>query len=519
MTVASPRVRVADVGVDAALRFADDGAAELILSPKQTFESACRAVSGAMPNMHPDEVRRLVRRNLPDAMELADLIPATPRARAAGGGALRRHASAHRIVRCAVASVGGMTVAGAFLIGYAVHEPDTTSVASAPVISTDDLFTGGLFDSFADVGGKCEPMGKMHARCVDSDGMVMLTEASLGSDAVTYSFTYGGDRIVLKAFQDEDTSLAWARQRPTAILNGNKHLRRVGRYVLYGTDSKRIEQYVALLKQGRQDEPAMARRGAAKTLHLAPVAWVNPIDPLPQRLSALALGSLGLDDPTDVQRIAQGLRSVPVSQRSHPSNADAVVLNHALMLTLGVTAQGSRAAVDTTTQQMVEVKDDASTAAASLLPLAVPTIPVIPDPVDDTLALLTRPARPEGDNRSATPTPPPSTSKRPATPGPAPAPVKVEVEVPTPKSTPTPPPAPEETTPAPATTTSAPKVTEQAPSPAPSAGTKATAPVTTSEPSTAPPEDSGAQVKAQPTASASATPIHDALTAELGINV
>lgn len=507
MTVASPHVRVADVGVDAALRFRDDGAPELILSPKQTFESACRAVSAAMPNMHPDEVRRLVRRSLPDAMELADLLPAAPRARSVaprGGG--RRRGQAHRLARCVVASVGGMTVAGAFLIGYAMHEPAATTVASTPAISTDDLFTGGLFDSFAEAGGKCEPMGKMHARCVDSDGMVMLTEASLGPGSVTYSFTYGGDRIVLKAFQDEDSSLAWARQRPTAILTGSDHLRRVGRYVLYGTDAKRIEQYVDLLGRSGKAKPAMARRGDVDTLRLAPVAWVNPIEPLPHRLRALALGSLGLDDAGDVQRVAEGVSSVPPSQRERPSKDDAVVLNHALMLTLGVTAQGSRAAVDTSTQQLVEVTDAGGAVRAPLLPLALPTIPVIPDPVDDTLALLTRPARPEGEEQESTPAP-----RAPRPSAAAPAPVKVEAPSPAPKPPPAETPAPDEPSPTPdPVKASAPaKVVAPAPAEAPASPEVTSAPTESSD---SPAVDGQAD-------SAQATPVHEAVSIQLGIAI
>lgn len=76
------RVLVADHGVDAALarRPTDDGDQPplLILRPHQTFGSAVNAVSMLLPHAPHDEVRALVRENLPDAIHLDDLLPLSP---------------------------------------------------------------------------------------------------------------------------------------------------------------------------------------------------------------------------------------------------------------------------------------------------------------------------------------------------------------------------------------------------------------------------------------------------------
>lgn len=68
------RVVVRDVGTDAAL--VPTPVPVLVIRAEQTFESAVSAVSALLPDMEPSEVRGLVRRHLPDAVRLDELIPA-----------------------------------------------------------------------------------------------------------------------------------------------------------------------------------------------------------------------------------------------------------------------------------------------------------------------------------------------------------------------------------------------------------------------------------------------------------
>lgn len=67
-------VLVVDLGVDACVLEREGHESVLVIRPHQTFGSAVSAVSEAFPCAGIDQVRRLVRRYLPDAVDLDDIL-------------------------------------------------------------------------------------------------------------------------------------------------------------------------------------------------------------------------------------------------------------------------------------------------------------------------------------------------------------------------------------------------------------------------------------------------------------
>jgi hypothetical protein len=74
------RVEVADLGADACLYSPDDAPPVLYIRPGQTHESAVRAVQAALGHADDEVARRLVRKHVPDALALEELLaePAKP---------------------------------------------------------------------------------------------------------------------------------------------------------------------------------------------------------------------------------------------------------------------------------------------------------------------------------------------------------------------------------------------------------------------------------------------------------
>ena len=112
------QVLVADVGVDAAL-VQDDGRAVLVLRPAQTFGSAVRAVQRVVPNMHQDQVRRLVREHLPLAPDLDESSPNAPHVQAA----LTQRPGLPAGAWVALAVLVALLLAGAVMTGQARTGP------------------------------------------------------------------------------------------------------------------------------------------------------------------------------------------------------------------------------------------------------------------------------------------------------------------------------------------------------------------------------------------------------------
>ncbi|MCD9903223.1 hypothetical protein LUR56_31220 [Streptomyces sp. MT29] len=141
-------------------------------------------------------------------------------------------------------------------------------------------FTEPRFSHFAGAGDiDCSPTNPLEAECTDADGTVMSSKAATGPDSTIFSFSYGDEQIGLRIFYDTEYADTWARQKGTQELYPN--LVQHGRYVLWGTDLVRIKEYGDLLDQADGTGGATA---------------LGQSTPLPPRLAALTLGTLGVDE-------------------------------------------------------------------------------------------------------------------------------------------------------------------------------------------------------------------------------
>ncbi|RLU86289.1 hypothetical protein CTZ27_25280 [Streptomyces griseocarneus] len=292
-----------------------DGERHLFLSP-QSFGSAVRQVSAAMPDLPLEQVERLVR----DHCEFKDfdelLGPAEPAPPVdlpphseAPSASVRPSGHARKWI---IAAALLPALAGSWALGHftsvAEHFTGTAPApAAAPKAASDNVnlgpepFTAADFKDFS-VAGKirCSPIDSLEAECTDSDGMVMATKAATGPDSTIFTFSYGKQRLGLRIFGTAEYAKTWAMQDASRELYPNMVL--TGRYVLWGTDKERLKGYEAELLTAASKKPATAARRATA---------MGGAEPLPPRLAALTLGTLGLDEH-DVQTILYSPVDAPV---------------------------------------------------------------------------------------------------------------------------------------------------------------------------------------------------------------
>ncbi|MEV7512104.1 hypothetical protein AB0O57_29525 [Streptomyces sp. NPDC091201] len=297
MSTAIPKLEivVGDFPLDGA-RVTHKGGQTLFLRP-QAFSSAVRHVRNVLPQITLEDAERLVREQCPEFRDFDDLLgtndapaprveDAEPTAPTADTPARSRRwrmlALTAAILPALAASwaLGRLTAAeptpapsGA---GAAPSSPHNSQQGAAP-------FNDAPFKYFAGAGNiDCKPMNTLEAECTDADGMVMATQAATGPDSVVFTFSYGHDRIGLRIFHDAEYANTWARQDGTIQLYPGLEVH--DRYALWGTDTHRIKEYRELLQRAPVSGPQ-------PQVLFAP----HPL-PLPPRLAALTLGTLGLDE-------------------------------------------------------------------------------------------------------------------------------------------------------------------------------------------------------------------------------
>ncbi|MFG2408724.1 hypothetical protein ACGFR8_31155 [Streptomyces brevispora] len=279
-----------DYPVDGAL-IEHKGKYTLHLRPLQTLETATRHVQNVVPGITREAAERLIRVQCPEFRSLDDMLGVTdtpvlsverlpgpdvlPGSESVGRRRRRRAVLVAALLPALAASwaVGRYTTAADSTTHQdaAVSAPDTAATDQAPFENTQFEF----FSGFSKI--ECDPISTLEAECTDADGMVMASKAATGPDSTIFTFSYGSERIGLRIFYDPDYAATWARQDGSRELY--PHMKVHGRYVLWGTDPSRIAEYTDLLQE--------ADRSAGP--HAMGVAT-----PLPPRLAALTLGTLGL---------------------------------------------------------------------------------------------------------------------------------------------------------------------------------------------------------------------------------
>ncbi|MFK0279573.1 hypothetical protein ACIQVL_03735 [Streptomyces sp. NPDC090499] len=283
------------------------GERHLFLKP-QPFDTAVRQVSSALPELPLEQVERLLREHpefkaFEELMELAqpgppvDITPLQERP-------LQPVRSRARLKRLAIAASLTSALVGSWALGYATADHTAGSSANDPAVrpspsstSAPDTQPAPFVDSdfldFSEAGRiDCQPIANLQAECTDADGMVMSTKAATGPDSTIFTFAYGREQIGLRIFYDAAYAKTWSRQDGSREMY--EHIQRHGRYVLWGTDTARIGEYMKLLKQ--------ADKGAGPHT-------MGQSTPLPPRLAALTLGTLGLDGRQVHQIIARSAAS------------------------------------------------------------------------------------------------------------------------------------------------------------------------------------------------------------------
>lgn len=324
MTESQPRVRIhiltpedEDDAELTDLGLVNLGGERLLFLKPQSFDSAVRQVRSALPDLPLEQVERLVREH-PEFKDFGELLgtvktapplditpmpdepllPGRPRGRA------RRWVIAAALVPALASSWAlGYLTAGS-PAGTSASAPDKSSSPSPSGASVGQSsvkpFVGSEFLDFSEAGQiDCKPIANLEAECTDADGMVMASKAAIGPDSTIFTFSYGAERIGLRIFADKDYAKTWVRQDGTTELYPN--LSRSGRYVLWGTDKGRLSEYTDLI----QDTEA---NSSAKTNVSGMAA------PLPPRLAALTLGTLGLDRQ-DVETILYSPHSAAVDEQ------------------------------------------------------------------------------------------------------------------------------------------------------------------------------------------------------------
>lgn len=319
MTESQPRIRIhilnpkdEDEDEFTDLGLVDVGGERLLFLKPQSFDSAVRQVRSALPDLPLEQVERLVREH-PEFKDFGELLGTVKSAlpldiTPTPDGTLRLVRLRGRAKRWVIAAALVPALAGSWALGYVTADSSAGTAASAPDASPSagsavqpaaKPFVGPEFMDFSDAGQiDCKPIANLEAECTDADGMVMSSKAAIGPDSTIFTFSYGSERIGLRIFGDADYAETWARQDGTTELYPN--LSRSGRYVLWGTDKERLSEYTELL-QATETDPSVAPSIMALST------------PLPPRLAALTLGTLGLDKQ-DVEAILHSPLSASVDE-------------------------------------------------------------------------------------------------------------------------------------------------------------------------------------------------------------
>jgi hypothetical protein len=425
---------------DAAL-FRMNGVRTLFMGQGQTFTRAVENVMNVLPGITREAAERMIREQCPEFRDLDDMLglntqlppsverpPVDPQddvAKEQLPGTAKRRRRAFLVAALLPA------LAASWALGRYTNVVDSEPVhakASAPDAAPDTAvetapFAGENFDYFSGASKiECNPVSTLEAECTDSDGMVMSTKAATGPDSTIFTFAYGREQIGLRIFYDADYAKTWSRQDGSREMY--RHMQVHDRYVLWGTDTARIAEYMKLLKQADKDAGPSAMGGAT---------------PLPPRLAALTLGTLGLDR----QEVHQIIARPADSAVDGPSMVAA-----RLVLGLDTTpVYGTSDSDDDIVALAIGIQQPPATGGAVLV--STPTAPSTPAAPPSKPSTPATPSTPETPAAPATPTAP----SAPSTPETPPAdPVTAPPAETTPPSETTPPAEtpPAETTPPPA---------------------------------------------------------------------
>ncbi|MBZ6253645.1 hypothetical protein KVH27_35435 [Streptomyces olivaceus] len=434
-------IEVGDFPLDSSF-IEHQGTYTLFLRP-QTFGSAVQHVRNVLPHITLEAAESMVREQCPEFPDFDKLMgldqppapsierPADPPVKEDVLELERRKRRRRAVLVAALLPALAASWAVGRYTNVANTSPDHRTAAAAPDASADvegtdteeAPFTEPKFTHFAGASNiDCDPISPLEAECTDADGKVMSTKAATGPDSTLFTFSYGSERIGLRIFYDAEYAGTWARQDGTQDLYPNLEMH--SRYALWGTDRQRIKDYGALIADS--ERTGTTPMGGAK--------------PLPPRLAALTLGTLGLDQsevhqlmaqppapaPSDTPtimaaRLVLGLDQVPPT----PAGASTPEGDDIVAIAAGIEpspSTGGETAPETSTEPVTTIpaRDTATggTAPASPTPKPPPTSTAPPaEPTPETQ----EPTAPPTNTKPPAETKPPSTAPPAETPPPQPS--------------------------------------------------------------------------------------------------
>lgn len=484
------RILEEDMGADAiTFENFDEGVTYLFVRPGQSFENAVKAVLKACPEMKMPQAQDLVRTYCPNIIEMNERLgvdQVVPRFEAAPDAGVvppvpMKVTGQHRRPRpprwAKVAAVAAPALAGGMLLAQwlSPSAKDTSTTTSTPAISQDDKVAAGTyrsptFEKIAEGGQmKCDPMGAYEAKCVDADGKVMFSEASVGT-STAFTFSYDMEKIGFRLFPDTESAAAWAAEDANKDLYQN--VQQFGRVVLWGTDGARLGEWGRILEEQRRPQRNNARAMGEAHPAMSPMGYTSA-EPLPDRLAFLAFGTLGVTEETIHQAVQQD-----DAQSVQLLRAVDLVLGNADSSQLGIIPSGPTDAVAIVADATAPPAGGSTETHGETDPVPVEPTPdpsaVTPDSGTTGETSTTAPADSSSGGTATTPPPetkptvePPATEE-PSEPAPTPEPEQEPAVEPKPEPAPEPEPEPE--------TDSRPGVAEPAPEPEPAAPQPAPAP-------------------------------------------
>jgi len=185
----------------------------------QSQENAVRHLQAHVPEAHPDDVRALVRKHLPDALDFDTLAASTVpdtwvKSDAPPAKTKRRSPWVAKVMMIGA----GVAIAAASLVGY--HLASTTSAPSGdgPV----DMIHSDFFKGFALAAGyKCTALDLDDADCMSLEsGKVAVVSARQGDfhRPSTYWFRHADRIAVVYQFESPELAASYAN------MNSNKRL-------------------------------------------------------------------------------------------------------------------------------------------------------------------------------------------------------------------------------------------------------------------------------------------------------
>ncbi|MFD7764096.1 hypothetical protein [Streptomyces microflavus] len=333
----------------------ETGVTAIFVNPNQSFDYAVKAVQRVCPDLSLKRIQHLVRTHCPNIVEMNERLGVEqqlPRFEAAPDAGVvapapQQPPPGHRRPKpprwARIAAVAAPALVGGFVIahmfgpsGKALPTPE-----ASPALSQDDKLAASTykdpaFKKIAEDGAiKCDPMGTYEAKCVDQDGKVMSSEASVGT-STAFTFSYDFEKVGFRLFPDIDSATAWSAEEANKELYQN--VRQHGRVVLWGTDAKRIREWEQPFIEEERKRQADGVQGATMSSLLPPVQRSST--PLPSRLATLAFGTLGVTEAS-VER-AVGSHDAESAQLLQAVN---LVMGNADLSQLGVVPSGSGDAV------------------------------------------------------------------------------------------------------------------------------------------------------------------------------